>query len=44
MRRHGVTFEEHEIGATYRTLGRTVSETDIVTFVNLCGLILAALP
>ena len=33
----GVTFEEHEIGARYRTLARTVSETDIVTFVNLCG-------
>ncbi|MBI1845587.1 MAG: MaoC family dehydratase N-terminal domain-containing protein [Candidatus Rokubacteria bacterium] len=33
----GVTFEAHEIGAVYRTLGRTVSETDIVTFVNLCG-------
>ena len=34
---HGLTFEEHAIGAVYRTLGRTVSETDIVTFVNLCG-------
>lgn len=33
----GLTFEEHEIGATYQTLGRTVSEADIVTFVNLCG-------
>src|SRR5438552_18964055 len=33
----GLTFEEHAIGAVYRTLGRTVSETDIVTFVNLCG-------
>jgi acyl dehydratase len=33
----GVNFEEHTIGATYVTLGRTVSETDIVTFVNLCG-------
>ena len=33
----GLTFEQHEIGATVRTLGRTVSETDIVTFVNLCG-------
>ncbi len=37
MRTHGLTFEQHEIGATYRTLGRTVSETDIVSFVNLCG-------
>jgi len=33
----GLSFEQHEIGATYRTLSRTVSETDIVTFVNLCG-------
>ena len=37
MRSHGLTFEEHSIGARYRTLARTVSETDIVTFVNLCG-------
>ena len=37
MRSQGVTFEQHAVGATYRTLGRTVSETDIVTFVNLCG-------
>ena len=33
----GVNFEDHKIGAKYVTLGRTVSETDIVTFVNLCG-------
>jgi acyl dehydratase len=33
----GVTFEEHQIGTVYRTLARTVSETDIVNFVNLCG-------
>jgi acyl dehydratase len=33
----GVSFEEHRIGAVYRTLARTVSETDIVNFVNLCG-------
>lgn len=37
MRQHGLTFEEHTIGAKYETLGRTVSETDIVSFVNLCG-------
>ncbi len=37
MRAHGLNFEQHEVGATYRTLARTVSETDIVTFVNLCG-------
>jgi acyl dehydratase len=33
----GVNFEGHKIGAVYRTLGRTVSETDIVNFVNLGG-------
>jgi acyl dehydratase len=37
MRAQGLTFEQHEVGTTFRTLGRTVSETDIVTFVNLCG-------
>lgn len=37
MRTPGVTFEEHTIGARYQTLGRTVSQSDIVTFVNLCG-------
>lgn len=37
MRQHGLTFEEHTIGAKYQTLGRTITETDIVTFVNLCG-------
>jgi acyl dehydratase len=33
----GLTFEETSIGARYRTPARTVSETDIVNFVNLCG-------
>jgi acyl dehydratase len=33
----GLTYEQHAIGATYRTFNRTVSETDIVNFVNLCG-------
>jgi acyl dehydratase len=37
MRTHGATFEEHAIGARHETLARTVSETDIVNFVNLCG-------
>ena len=37
MKSHGLNFEQHEISATFRTLGRTVSETDIVNFVNLCG-------
>jgi acyl dehydratase len=37
MRQEGLTFEEHAIGQKFATLGRTVSETDIVTFVNLAG-------
>ena len=37
MRTHGATFEDHKIGDIYRTLARTVSETDIVNFVNQCG-------
>jgi acyl dehydratase len=37
MMGRGLTFEEHAVGATFTTLARTVSETDIVTFVNLCG-------
>ncbi len=37
VRTHGLTFEDHEIGATYHTRARTVSEADICAFVNLCG-------
>jgi acyl dehydratase len=37
MRTQGLTFEEHKIGASYETLGRTLSEADICAFVNLCG-------
>ena len=37
MMGEGLTYEQHAIGATYQTLNRTVSETDIVSFVNLCG-------
>jgi acyl dehydratase len=33
----GLTWEESTVGAVYRTRARTVSETDIVSFVNLCG-------
>ena len=33
----GLTYEEHEIGKAYETLGRTVTESDICAFVNLCG-------
>jgi acyl dehydratase len=34
---HGIFFDDEKVGATYTTLARTVSETDIVNFVNLCG-------
>jgi acyl dehydratase len=34
---HGVYFDDYTVGATYRTLARTISETDIVNFVNLGG-------
>ena len=37
MIRQGLTYEEHEVGATYETLGRTVTEADICAFVNLFG-------
>jgi len=37
MRTQGLTYEQHEIGAVYETLGRTVMEADICAFVNLCG-------
>jgi acyl dehydratase len=37
MQGQGVTFEKHKVGDVYRTLARTVSETDIVNFVNQCG-------
>jgi acyl dehydratase len=39
MTGHGVFFDDYKIGTTYKTLARTVSETDIVSFVNLCGFI-----
>ena len=37
MKTAGLTYEEHAVGAVYRTLGRTLSEADICAFVNLCG-------
>jgi acyl dehydratase len=37
VKTQGLTYEEHAVGAVYRTLGRTVSEADICAFVNLCG-------
>ena len=37
MIKQGLTFEQHEIGARYETLARTVGDADISAFVNLCG-------
>ena len=37
MQTPGVTFDKHTVGDVYRTLARTVSQTDIVNFVNQCG-------
>ena len=37
MIEQGLTYEQHEIGARYETLGRTVGDADISAFVNLCG-------
>ncbi|HYE92792.1 MAG TPA: MaoC/PaaZ C-terminal domain-containing protein [Terriglobales bacterium] len=33
----GIYFDEYKVGTVYRTNGRTISETDIVNFVNLGG-------
>jgi acyl dehydratase len=33
----GLNYEQHEIGARYETLRRTVGDADIAAFVNLCG-------
>ncbi len=32
----GLFYEDYEVGARVRTSGRTVTETDIVQFLNLC--------
>jgi acyl dehydratase len=34
---HGTYFDDYTVGARYTTLARTISETDIVNFVNLGG-------
>ena len=35
---HGQTFEEMEAGSRFRTASRTITETDLVTFVTLTGM------
>ena len=37
MIKQGLTYEQHEIGAKYATLRRTIGDADISAFVNLCG-------
>ena len=34
---HGLTYEEFEIGATYNTQARTITEADVVSFAGLSG-------
>ena len=34
---HGTYWDDYEVGGRYTTLARTISETDIVNFVNLGG-------
>ena len=34
---HGTYWDDYKVGARYTTLARTISETDIVNFVNLGG-------
>jgi acyl dehydratase len=33
----GHTWEEMTVGSAFRTAARTITETDLVNFVNLCG-------
>ena len=35
MVKQGLAYEQHEIGAVYETLSRTVTEADVCAFVNL---------
>ena len=34
---HGHTWEEMTVGSSFRTAARTVTESDLTAFVNLCG-------
>ena len=33
----GMTFEEMTVGSVYKTAARTVTETDLVNFITVCG-------
>ncbi len=37
LAQHGRTWEEMAVGTSFRTAARTVTESDLTTFVNLCG-------
>lgn len=37
-RRYGLHFEDLPIGYRFRSVGRTITETDLVNFVNLSGI------
>lgn len=39
MAQKGLTYEEFEPGATYQTARRTITEGEVVQFVNLVGLV-----
>ena len=33
----GIAFEKWEVGSKFTTRGRTITETDVVNYVNLVG-------
>lgn len=35
---HGLTYEQNKVGDKFRTATRTITETDLVSFVSLAGL------
>jgi acyl dehydratase len=35
---HGFYWQDLAVGARYKTFGRTVTETDVISFVNLAGM------
>ncbi len=35
---HGFYWQDLEVGAKYKTFGKTITETDIISFVNLVGM------
>jgi len=35
---HGLTFEQNKVGDRFRTASRTITETDLISFVTLAGL------